>query len=93
MIWSLRTRSSWPPGPPTAEGDFIRKAFGLGWAGAVTKTINPDNLEVADVSPRFGVVKGGDGAIVGFENIELVSKKPVAYWQTEVERLKERVSP
>ncbi len=75
-------------GPPTAEGDFIRKAFGLGWGGAVTKTINPDNIEVADVSPRFGVVRGGDSAIVGFENIELISKKPVAYWQTEVERLK-----
>ncbi|MGD0658640.1 MAG: NAD-dependent dihydropyrimidine dehydrogenase subunit PreA [Syntrophorhabdales bacterium] len=75
-------------GPPTAEGDFIRKALSLGWGGAVTKTINPDSIEVADVSPRFGVVKGGDGAIVGFENIELISKKPVAYWQTEVEKLK-----
>jgi len=75
-------------GPPTAEGDFIRKAFGLGWAGAVTKTINPDHLEVSDVSSRFGVLRSGDGEIVGFENIELISKKSVAYWQTEIERTK-----
>ncbi len=75
-------------GPPTAEGDFIRKAFDLGWGGAVTKTINPDDLEISDVSSRFGVLRGGDGAIVGFENIELVSKKSVAYWQTEIEGLK-----
>ena len=30
--------------PPTAKIESIDKAFELGWAGAVLKTITPDNL-------------------------------------------------
>jgi dihydropyrimidine dehydrogenase (NAD+) subunit PreA len=74
--------------PPTADGNFIRKAFDLGWAGAVIKTIKPDELEIEDVSPRFGILKDQKGSIIGFENFELVSKKNVAYWTNEIKTIK-----
>ncbi len=37
-------------GPPTASGEQIRHAFRLGWAGAVTKTIVPDAMEISQTS-------------------------------------------
>ena len=80
-------------GPPTAEGDFIRKAFGLGWGGAVTKTINPDNLEVADVSPRFGVVRGGDGAILGIREHRAHKQEAGGILADRGREAEKRVSP
>ncbi len=74
--------------PPTADGRSIRKSFDLGWAGAVIKTIKPDEMEIEDVSPRFGVLQNQTGAVVGFENFELVSKKNLAYWTEEIRTLK-----
>lgn len=74
--------------PPTADGNFIRKAFSLGWGGAVIKTVKPDELEIADVSPRFGILKDRKGSIIGFENFELVSKKNVVYWINEIKSIK-----
>lgn len=47
-------------GPPAASGEQIRRAFRLGWAGAVTKTIVPDTMEIRDVSPRFAAWKDGN---------------------------------
>lgn len=75
-------------GPPTASGDLIRHAFRLGWAGAVTKTIVPDTMEIADVSPRFAAWKGPDSGLLGFENIELLSKRNVSYWAGEIRAIK-----
>jgi dihydropyrimidine dehydrogenase (NAD+) subunit PreA len=74
--------------PPTASYETIHRAFGLGWGGAVTKTIKPDGLAVADVSPRFNAVSSRVGDVIGFENIELVSKRDVAYWIDAIGRLK-----
>jgi dihydropyrimidine dehydrogenase (NAD+) subunit PreA len=74
--------------PPTASYELIRRAFVQGWGGVVTKTIKPDSMSVSDVSPRFHVLKDGAGAVVGFENIELVSKKDEAYWEKTIADLK-----
>lgn len=71
-------------GPPTASGGQIRHAFKLGWAGAVTKTIAPDTMEISDVSPRFAAWKGEHAGLLGFENIELLSKHDVSYWTAEI---------
>ncbi|MFW5777058.1 MAG: NAD-dependent dihydropyrimidine dehydrogenase subunit PreA [Spirochaetota bacterium] len=65
--------------PPTADIAMIERAFSMGWAGAVTKTIKPDSMVVEDASPRFAAVKR-DGRIVGFENFELLSKNNLDYW-------------
>ncbi|OPX72306.1 MAG: dihydropyrimidine dehydrogenase subunit B [Methanoregulaceae archaeon PtaU1.Bin059] len=75
--------------PPTASYEQIRRAFSVGWAGAVVKTIRPDGMVIEDVSPRFQAIKGSSGDIQGFENIELLSKKTLSYWTSHIPRLKE----
>ncbi|MBP2643231.1 MAG: preA [Firmicutes bacterium] len=75
--------------PPTSDGGFIRKAFQMGWGGAVIKTIKPDEMEISDVSPRFSALKDKNGQNIGFENFELVSKRNCNYWIEEIRALKE----
>jgi dihydropyrimidine dehydrogenase (NAD+) subunit PreA len=76
-------------GPPTADGDMIRRAFQTGWGGAVIKTIHPDGMEIRDLSPRFGAWKGARGDLAGFENIELLSKRTISYWEHEIRQIKQ----
>lgn len=75
-------------GPPTASGEQIRHAFRLGWGGAVVKTIFPDSMQIVDVSPRFAAWKSDTAELLGFENIELLSKKNVSYWTGEIAAIK-----
>ena len=75
--------------PPTALIESIDKAFQLGWAGAVIKTITPDNLIMEEASPRYATLKE-KGKIIGFQNIELLSHKSVQYWCDGIKYLKEK---
>jgi len=74
--------------PPTANGEMIRRAFKAGWGGAVIKTITPDDMPIRDVSPRFHAWKGDCNELLGFENIELLSKHSVSYWTHEIKAIK-----
>lgn len=76
-------------GPPTASAEQITRAFRAGWAGAVIKTIRPDGMVMSDLSPRFYALKGLNGELQGFGNIELLSKKPVSYWTTQIPLIKQ----
>ncbi len=76
-------------GPPSASGEMIRRAFQTGWGGAVIKTIHPDGMEIRDLSPRFAAWKGPKGDLLGFENVELLSKRTVSYWESEIRSLKQ----
>lgn len=73
---------------PTQSYEGIAKALKLGWAGVVTKTCAPDHLITADVTNRFATLRDSAGNITGFENIEGLTQKPVAYWETTVRDLK-----
>lgn len=75
--------------PPTASIEMINRAFVLGWAGAVTKTLKPDSMHIEDASPRFHGVRQGD-RVIGFENFELVSKRSLAYWQEGIAWLRKK---
>ena len=75
--------------PPTASVEQILRGFRAGWGGAVVKTIHPDGMEIRDVSPRFAAWKGTGGELLGFENIELLSRKSVSYWETGIGQIKE----
>jgi dihydropyrimidine dehydrogenase (NAD+) subunit PreA len=76
--------------PPTARIEGIEKAFSLGWAGAVLKTIPPDSMEIHDVSPRFHVLKSATKDVIGFENMELLSRKSQQYWKDGISVLKKK---
>ncbi len=75
--------------PPTADVDSLRKAFKCGWAGAVLKTITPDDVEIKDAQSRFAVLRSKkSNEIIGFENIELLSRKKLSYWMDAAKSLK-----
>lgn len=75
--------------PPTASAAMIKRAFTLGWGGAVTKTIPPDSMVITDVSPRLKTLHNNNGTIFGLENIELISRKPLSLWLDEIRDIKQ----
>ena len=64
---------------------MINRSFGLGWGGIVCKTLSLDNSKVHNVAPRYSRLKSRtDKAVIGFENIELISDKPFEAWLDEL---------
>ena len=76
-------------GPPTTNARVVSNAFDLGWGGAVAKTISLECAKVKNVSPRYGKLKSRQtGEVIGFENIELISDRPIEVWLKEFRELK-----
>lgn len=75
--------------PPTSLIESIDVAFQMGWAGAVLKTITPDDLEMIEASPRYAVLEDKK-RIIGFQNIELLSHKTIKYWCDGIKYLKQK---
>ena len=74
--------------PPTNSGYQVMKAFDAGWGGAVWKTLG---VPVVNVSSRYGGVNYRDKRLVGFNNIELISDRPLSHNLREIEEVKKRV--
>ena len=51
--------------------EMCARAFDMGWAGAAFKTIS--FLDIHEASPRFAAIKGDNGGMIGFKNIEQLS--------------------
>ncbi len=68
--------------------DMCARAFEAGWAGACFKTIC--TLDIHEASPRFSAIRGDNGSIVGFKNIEQLSDHSVAENMEIFRRLKEK---
>ena len=77
-------------GPPSTNARVICRAFEAGWGGAVAKTVALTDTEVVNVTPRYGKLKSGDGGVYGFENIELISDRPLEVWLDEFREVKDR---
>jgi dihydropyrimidine dehydrogenase (NAD+) subunit PreA len=73
--------------PPTNSGYQIMKAFDAGWGGAVWKTLG---VPVVNVSSRYGAVNYRDNRMVGFNNIELITDRPLADNLREISEVKKR---
>ena len=73
--------------PPTNSGYQIMKAFDAGWGGAVWKTLG---VPVVNVSSRYGGLNYRDKRLVGFNNIELISDRPLSHNLREIEEVKKR---
>lgn len=71
--------------PPTNSGYQIMKAFDAGWGGAVWKTLG---VPVINVSSRYGSVNYRDTRMMGFNNIELISDRPLSANLREIEEVK-----
>jgi len=76
-------------GPPGTNARVLAKSFDAGWGGAVAKTVSLESAKVVNVVPRYGKLRSRDtGEIIGFENIELISDRPLDVWLQEFRELK-----
>ncbi|PYS46788.1 MAG: NAD-dependent dihydropyrimidine dehydrogenase subunit PreA [Acidobacteria bacterium] len=77
-------------GPPGTNARVIAKSFDAGWGGVVAKTVSLESAKVVNVVPRYGRLRSRDtGEIIGFENIELISDRPIDVWLQEFREIKE----
>jgi dihydropyrimidine dehydrogenase (NAD+) subunit PreA len=60
--------------PPTNSGYQVMRAFAAGWGGAVWKTLGDP---IVNVSSRFGGLDAGSRKLIGFNNIELITDRPL----------------
>lgn len=77
-------------GPPGTNMNVINRAFREGWGGVIAKTISLDSSKVVNVTPRYAKLKSADGAeVIGWENIELISDRPIDIWLEEFKQVKD----
>lgn len=74
-------------GPPTNTYGQVARAFDLGWGGAVWKTVGEP---IINTYSRYGGVDLGTQRMMGFNNIELISDRPIADNLREIALLKKR---
>jgi dihydropyrimidine dehydrogenase (NAD+) subunit PreA len=73
--------------PPTNTGAQVMRAFDAGWGGAVWKTLgNP----IVNVSSRFGGIDYGSTRLMGLNNIELITDRPLDVNLREITEVKKR---
>src|SRR5690242_8797147 len=75
-------------GPPGTNARVICKAFAAGWGGVVAKTTSLTDNEVINVMPRYGKLRSPKGDVIGFENIELISDRPLEDWEEDFRQIK-----
>ncbi len=63
--------------PPTDKAYNVNRAFEAGWGGVVWKTVGEDPHIVNVYGPRYGALLSGDRRLIGFNNIELISDRPL----------------
>jgi len=75
--------------PPTDKEYNVRRAFEAGWGGVVWKTLGAEGPPVVNVSgPRYGVIHGPDRRVLGLNNIELITDRPLEVNLEEITRVK-----
>ncbi len=73
--------------PPTDKAYNVIRAFEAGWGGVVWKTLGEDP-PVVNVSSRYGAVSYGGARVAGFNNIELITDRPLAVNLREIAQVK-----
>ncbi len=77
-------------GPPGTNANVIRKAFDEGWGGVIAKTISLDSSKVVNVAPRYARMRAAKTReVIGWENIELISDRPMDVWENEFKSIKD----
>ncbi len=71
--------------PPTNSGYQVMKAFDAGWGGAVWKTLG---IPIVNVSSRYGGINYKDKRMVGLNNIELITDRPLKDNLHDIEEVK-----
>ena len=60
--------------PPTNMGSMVERAFDAGWGGAVWKTLGEP---IVNVCSRLASLDNGPSRMIGLNNIELITDRPL----------------
>lgn len=73
--------------PPTNMGSMVERAFDAGWGGAVWKTLGEP---IVNVSSRLASIDHGAMRMIGLNNIELITDRPLEVNLKEVYECKKK---
>jgi len=77
--------------PPTDKEYNIQRAFEAGWGGVVWKTLGEAGPPIVNVNgPRYAALYSQDRRLIGFNNIELITDRPLEVNLAEIARIKRR---
>ncbi len=74
--------------PPTDKAYNVNRAFEAGWGGAVWKTLGEDPPIVNVHGPRYSAIHSNDRRVIGFNNIELITDRPLGVNLKEIAQIK-----
>ncbi|HZP87838.1 MAG TPA: NAD-dependent dihydropyrimidine dehydrogenase subunit PreA [Burkholderiales bacterium] len=74
--------------PPTDKAYNVNRAFEAGWGGVVWKTLGEDPPIVNVSGPRYGALLGTARNLIGFNNIELITDRPLDVNLREIRQVK-----
>ena len=74
--------------PPTDKAYNVNRAFEAGWGGAVWKTLGEDPPIVNVSGPRYAAIHSNDRRVIGFNNIELITDRPLQTNLDEIRQIK-----
>ena len=74
--------------PPTDKAYNVNRAFEAGWGGAVWKTLGEDPPVVNVNGPRYATNYSNDRRVIGFNNIELITDRPLGVNLEEMRQIK-----
>ena len=75
--------------PPTDKEYNVRRAYEAGWGGVVWKTLGEAGPPIVNVSgPRYGAIWGADRRLLGLNNIELITDRPLEVNLREIKQVK-----
>src|SRR5580692_5588360 len=75
--------------PPTDRKTNVERAFRAGWGGVVWKTLGEAGPPIVNVSgPRYAALHAKDRQLIGFNNIELITDRPLEVNLDEIARVK-----
>ncbi|NNF98822.1 MAG: NAD-dependent dihydropyrimidine dehydrogenase subunit PreA [Desulfobacteraceae bacterium] len=63
--------------PVSNSAEMVARSFDAGWSGVVFKTLNSDRLPIIHPSPRMNSYHYGDKRLVGLQNVEQISDRPL----------------
>jgi len=74
--------------PPTDKAYNVNRAFEAGWGGVVWKTLGEDPPIVNVNGPRYSALHSNERRVIGFNNIELITDRPLQVNLDEIRQIK-----
>ena len=63
--------------PVSNSAEMVARSFEAGWGGVVFKTLNSDTTPIIHPSPRMNGYGYGNKRLVGLQNVEMISDRPL----------------